>query len=140
MAEEHLPVFVYGTLQRGEVRSHRWPRPPVKVESATIRGLIRDLGPYPALVPGDGMVLGELWHLRAQDLEQTLRVLDEIECYGNEEVDLYVRRVVECATEEGAVKRGYTYFIANPESVRDMPIVAPDEQGRARWRRFGAAD
>jgi gamma-glutamylcyclotransferase (GGCT)/AIG2-like uncharacterized protein YtfP len=48
-----LPVFVYGTLKRGEVRAACWPREPVKVEEATVRGALFDLGDYPALVPGD---------------------------------------------------------------------------------------
>lgn len=41
-------VFVYGTLQRGEVREHCWPHAPVSIEWGTIRGQLRDLGEYPA--------------------------------------------------------------------------------------------
>jgi gamma-glutamylcyclotransferase (GGCT)/AIG2-like uncharacterized protein YtfP len=53
-------VFVYGTLQRGGVRERCWPRKPIYVEVARVRGALYDLGPYPALVEGSDFVAGEL--------------------------------------------------------------------------------
>ena len=35
MTQENLPLFVYGTLKRGESREKKWPFPPVKVVAAT---------------------------------------------------------------------------------------------------------
>ena len=134
MPDEHLPVFVYGTLKRGEERSNRWPHPPVKVERATTSGRLRDLGPYPALVEGAGIVLGELWHLRLADLPETLRVLDEIECFGTENVDLYVRRIVSCRNDQGELYRAYTYFFADPQAIENAPFVEPNEHGVIDWR------
>jgi gamma-glutamylcyclotransferase (GGCT)/AIG2-like uncharacterized protein YtfP len=84
-----LAIFVYGTLQRGQVRERCWPRPALRVEPATVRGWLFDLGPYPALVvPAAGEVAdtiaGELWHVAADDLEVTLAALDRIEGFqGN---------------------------------------------------------
>jgi gamma-glutamylcyclotransferase (GGCT)/AIG2-like uncharacterized protein YtfP len=133
MAEPHLPVFVYGTLQRGQERGNRWPFPPVKVEWATVRGRIHDLGPYPALVDGSDLVLGELWHLRPEHLDETLRALDAIECFGVDEVDLYVRRVVDCQTLSGQSYRAHVYFLADPSSSAAAPAVPPDARGYCRW-------
>ena len=131
---EPLPIFVYGTLQRGEERSNRWPHAPVCVERATIRGQLRDLGPYPALIDGDGIVLGELWTLDATHFDETIRVLDEIECFGNEDVDLYVRRVVECTTTDGESKRAYTYYFGDPDAVKNVPVVTANQDGVSHWR------
>jgi gamma-glutamylcyclotransferase (GGCT)/AIG2-like uncharacterized protein YtfP len=132
---ELLPIFVYGTLQQGEVRSGRWPYPAVSIERATIRAQVRDLGPYPALVEGDGIVLGELWTISAEHLDETLRVLDEIECFGNEEVDLYIRKIVLCETASGRTKRAYTYYFADPNAIHDSPLVPANEEGVCHWRR-----
>jgi gamma-glutamylcyclotransferase (GGCT)/AIG2-like uncharacterized protein YtfP len=130
-----LPIFVYGTLQQGEVRSNRWPHAPEKIEPATIRGQIRDLGPYPALIDGDGIVSGELWTIGAGKFDETIRVLDEIEGYGNEDADLYVRKVVDCVTADGERKRAYTYYFANPSAIRNSPLVPANSDGVSHWRR-----
>jgi gamma-glutamylcyclotransferase (GGCT)/AIG2-like uncharacterized protein YtfP len=69
-------VFVYGTLKRGQVRERSWPRQPLAVEPAWTLGRLFDLGPYPGLLAGTDRVLGELWRFAAEDLPETLRVLD----------------------------------------------------------------
>ena len=132
---EPLPVFVYGTLKRGEERAEMWPREPVKVDEATVRGRLLDLGPYPALTDGDDVVAGELWHLRPEDVEITLRVLDEIECFGQDDVDLYVREVVECTLADGDTQRAYAYFIYNLANVVGARVVQPGASGSCRWGR-----
>ena len=133
MTLEPLPIFVYGTLKRGEERARCWPRPPRLVEPATTRGRLFDLGPYPALVEGDDRVLGELWHIEPADMEATLKTLDAIECFGVEEVDLYVRRVVDCETVAGDTIRAYAYFLANPTELGGARAVPPDAAGLCHW-------
>jgi gamma-glutamylcyclotransferase (GGCT)/AIG2-like uncharacterized protein YtfP len=128
-------VFVYGTLQRGEQRERCWPCPPLQVTPATIRGILYDIGPYPALASGSDTVAGELWTLRPEDLDVTLRELDAIECFGQGGVDLYVRRAVECQTAAGEVQRAFTYFIADNDYARQHPRVPPGEDGLVRWHR-----
>ena len=135
MADEYLPIFVYGTLQRGEERSGQWPHPPVTVQRATMQGIIRDLGAYPALSEGEGTVLGELWTVELIHFRETLRVLDEIECCGQEDVDLYVRRIVSCTMENGEQQRAHAYYFADPQAIYDKPLVSPDEHGVSHWRR-----
>jgi gamma-glutamylcyclotransferase (GGCT)/AIG2-like uncharacterized protein YtfP len=79
MASPPSAVFVYGTLKRGEVRARSWPRLPLKVDPATVRGTLFDLEAYPALVEGNQIVAGELWHFAPDDIPETLAVLDMIE-------------------------------------------------------------
>jgi gamma-glutamylcyclotransferase (GGCT)/AIG2-like uncharacterized protein YtfP len=128
-------IFVYGTLKRGEERAGRWPHEPVSVCAATTAGTLYDLGEYPAMAQGDGVVLGELWKIAPADMAETLRVLDEIECYGNEDVDLYVRHVVECRTMAGESRRAYTYFYAQSDELNYAMPVAPDAAGCRHWHR-----
>ena len=98
---QHLPMFVYGTLKRGEVRQRMWPHAPTEVREATLQAALFDLGPYPAITSGDDEVAGELWYVIAEHMEATLAALDEIEGYGQGGVDLYVRRVVTCRDAAG---------------------------------------
>ena len=126
-------IFVYGTLKRGEVRERCWPHKPVSVEWATLSGELRDLGAYPALVPGDDIVLGELWRIEPRDMAATLATLDEIEGFGQGEDDLYVRQVVRCLTLAAETRIAYTYFYANPAAIASRPVVLPDRDGYCQW-------
>ncbi len=127
-----MAIFVYGTLQRGQVREHSWPRPPVSIEFATVRGALYDLGPYPALVPGDDTVGGELWHIAECDIAVTLAALDRIEGYANRKDDLYRRVIVECRTAAGSVP-AWTYHLALAELLHSARRIAPDAQGVCDW-------
>ena len=130
---QHLPIFVYGTLKRGEEREQMWPHVPVKVSEGTLRAALYDLGPYPALGPGDDCVVGELWFVREEHLRRTLEVLDRIECFGQGGVDLYVRRVVDCQDAAGTLQRAYAYFYADEEALKDVPRVPSDQRGECVW-------
>lgn len=126
-------IFVYGTLQRGELRERCWPRQPLRIEWCTLRGQLRDLGAFPAMVAGEDLILGELWHIAAADMEATLATLDEIEWYGQDDDDEYVREVVACHTLSGEERRAYTYRYAKPLEIMRLPIVLPDGDGFCRW-------
>lgn len=126
-------VFVYGTLMRGEERAGMWPHAPLRIDEATIRAALYDLGPYPAITQGDDSVRGELWCLAEADVPATLAALDEIECFGQGGVDLYVRRIVDCRLDDGNVHRGYAYFIANPAALARGVRLTPGAAGYVRW-------
>lgn len=126
-------VFVYGTLKRGQCRERCWPRRPETVQPATIAGRLHDLGPYPALLEGVDRILGELWKFDLDDMPETLRALDEVECYGTDDVDLYVRRIIACTTEDGATVRAFTYYLANPAQANGCPVVPPNAEGLCVW-------
>ncbi|MEO8495546.1 MAG: gamma-glutamylcyclotransferase family protein [Planctomycetota bacterium] len=135
MSESVAGIFVYGTLQRGEVRERCWPRQPLRIEWATIRGQLRDLGEYPALVAGEDVILGELWHIAGTDMAATLAVLDEIEGFRENEADLYIREIVACRTLDGLERQAYTYRYAKPGEIEMAPSVVPDADGICRWTR-----
>jgi gamma-glutamylcyclotransferase (GGCT)/AIG2-like uncharacterized protein YtfP len=127
-------IFVYGTLKQGEVRAPLWPHPPQRIEAATTRGRLYDLGPYPAMVEGDDLIAGELWHIAPEHLEETLTTLDRIECCNQGGVDLYVRKTIACRTLDGGEERqAHTYLYSDEAVLRRFPAVSPDGDGLVRW-------
>ena len=125
-------VFVYGTLMRGQCRERSWPRRPLSIEPAWTLGRLYDLGHYPALVEGTDRIAGELWNFAAEDIGETLRVLDRIECYCQRTDDLYRRLLIECTTVAGDLASAFTYCYARPlpDGAR---IVAANASGHCEW-------
>jgi gamma-glutamylcyclotransferase (GGCT)/AIG2-like uncharacterized protein YtfP len=132
-----LAIFVYGTLQRGQLRERCWPRPALRVEPATVRGWLFDLGPYPALVvpppeeEGD-TIAGELWHLAADDLEVTLAALDRIEGFEGKRNDLYRRVEIICEPANRQVS-AWTYEYGRAIGADDLRRILPDDEMACRW-------
>lgn len=113
-------LFVYGTLKRGQLNHVLVAPYTLSVEPARARGRLYDLGLYPALVEGDGLVEGELLHLRRSDLRKVLALLDRLEGYVPEEpsASMYVRRVVEVIVWDGEPREAYTYYYnRDPEGL-----------------------
>lgn len=131
---EPLPIFVYGTLKRGEERATLWPCKPQRVEVATTLGRLFDLGPYPALVAGDDVVEGELWYVTPEDLPGVLQALDRIEGFVSEGNSLYQRRAVTCRNAAGQMLAAYAYFYARPADLAGKTPLAAGGDGCSRWR------
>lgn len=128
-------VFVYGTLQQGEQREGAWPRTPVSRRRATIRGILFDLGPYPALLPGNDLIGGEFWEIAAGDMPATLEVLDCVEGYNQGDANLYERRVISCRLETGTTVSAYTYFLAQADVTHSLDKIAAGSDRIHLWRR-----
>lgn len=123
-------LFVYGTLKRGQCRERCWPHPPLRVDPAVIGATLIELGDYPGVIAGDGLVRGELWELRPEDMQQTLRVLDEVEGYAGHGDDLFVRRIVHCTLEDGRQLTAWAYFY---NRLDDLPAPSPRGTTAAEW-------
>lgn len=87
------PVFVYGTLRRGQANDiNRLQPAPRYLGPARLRGTLYDLGPYPgAVLGGAGWVQGEVY-LASPPLERQLDVIEEVAPVPSGE---YRRREVE---------------------------------------------
>lgn len=136
---EHTDVhfFVYGTLKRGECRAHCWPRKPTSVQSAVARGELYDTGPFPAMIKGNDLVLGELWTFPQSDFKTVASVLDSVEDYREGRTDnLYTREIISCITPSSEVL-AYIYLYARPKdlhSFRRVPATFElDGQKVAQW-------
>jgi len=132
MSSEPTAIFVYGTLKRGQERERCWPRRPVAIEPATVRGALFDLGPYPALVEGDDTVGGELWQFAPVDMPPTLAALDQVEGSAGKPNDLYRRVIVHCQKAEGTAS-AWTYLLARTSLLRSARRMAPDASGVCVW-------
>lgn len=128
--------FVYGTLKRGQCREACWPAAPLQVQTGFVRGTLIDLVDYPALLPGDDWIRGELWQIASQHVAETLRVLDEIEGFQPGRANnLYDRRSVDVyrSTDDSKpLVTAHTYWYADP--TVNATVIAPCEHhGCAEW-------
>lgn len=124
-------VFVYGTLKRDQCRGHLWPARPISVVAAWTRGVLMGRADYPAMVPGDDRVLGEVWTFDDRDMPEVLRVLDEIE--GTNQpgyADLYVRVVVETFDQNGSpLGPANAYHYAGDPAGDGFIRITPESEG-----------
>jgi len=114
-------LFVYGTLMPG-CCNHRWIEGSVHSAcSGRIRGILVDLGAYPALVSGDGIVEGVVLEIDAP----AVVFLDHVEGYVPRRDDcLYSRKEVTVELDDGKETNAWTYQFAHPQRLRDHPRVA----------------
>jgi gamma-glutamylcyclotransferase (GGCT)/AIG2-like uncharacterized protein YtfP len=134
-----LPLFVYGTLRQGEANHHLLKKVTLSCRPARLEGAaMYDLGPYPMIMDGEGIVTGELIEIDPTRYEATLRRLDVLEgVNGNDPENpqgLYrrVRRKVHVESSELAVEAWV--YLGREETAR-RGILRP---GGDWVRRFDA--
>lgn len=124
--------FVYGTLKRGERNESVWPRRPIGIDSAWMRGALFAGSDYPALLPGDDEIEGELWTFDQASTPIVLQALDLLEgTTDNAPDDLYHRKTVEVFRGSEA-EIAYTYFY-NRDPIADGFSRVRSDAGRCRW-------
>ncbi len=96
----------------GKSRCAVWPHLSLSIQQASVAGNLYDLGPYPAMVHGSGLVLGELHEIEEAEWESTLKVLDAFEEYNPAMPDasLYTRELVEVQLENSIVQAWHIFF------------------------------
>ncbi|MEU7032845.1 gamma-glutamylcyclotransferase family protein [Streptomyces sp. NPDC046237] len=105
-----LPFFVYGTLRPGEYNHDRFLLGrTAREEPARLSGALLHDGPgYPYVVPGEGLVAGDLVTAAPGEYGELLAVLDRVELpAGYERAEREVVRV-----RDGATVRAWVYFAA----------------------------
>lgn len=128
-------LFVYGTLMPEE-SNHGYIQEFVrKARRGTVEGVLVDLGRYPALMHGRGIVRGVLLEVD----EGALAITDRIEGYVPDRSRcLYFREEVLVRLEDGQEKGAWTYVFADQESVADrVPLIVSEVEGTPvfAWRR-----
>ena len=108
-------VFTYGTLLKGERNHHL-----INDDDFIAEGFIKNfkmfnLGTYPGIESGDGIVLGELYLVD----DNTLCMLDELE----EEGFLYLRQTTTVYTRDNTIE-AYVY-VYNQKVIN--PLYMGDE-------------
>ena len=119
-------LFVYGTLLPDHCNHQRIVSHVRSAQTGTIQGILVDLGAFPALVPGDGIVRGVALDMDAE----ALRISDHIEGYhADRRHRLYVREEVQVNLHDGTAALAWTYFFANPEDIADRPRLEVGRRG-----------
>ncbi len=102
--DKPLPLFVYGTLQRGK-RLHGYMHGFEFVGNATVCGRLLDCGSFPGLIRGEDCerVHGELYQIKpGVEPEDVFRCLDSIEGFGGfNRKNLYERRIIAAEYTDG---------------------------------------
>lgn len=132
-----LPLFVYGTLRRGEVRHAALTRHRASGGlAAWTPGTLLDLGPYPGLVVGGAAarVFGELYV--APDAGALFAELDAVEGFlgfgfpGS----VYRRAIVRVRRTDGNHSLAWTYLYAG--SPNGLRVIASGDWRRTREARL----
>lgn len=111
-------IFVYDSLRSDMFNYNKLLNGKVsKVYKGTIKGQLFHLDNkgYPAVIPGNDNISGELMELK--DFDKSLVELDKLENY-TEDNNLnceYLRKEVKVKLEDGSIEKAY-YYEYNPES------------------------
>lgn len=103
-------VFVYGTLMKGMSRHSEMEDGGRFYCKGNVKGELYDMGNYPGMIPGEGIVFGEVY--KASDMFQMIQRLDWIEGAGGNN-SLFTRTIQEVETDEGIIW-AYVYHYAQP--------------------------
>lgn len=116
-------VFVYGTLRRGDCRGGFLGEP--YFPEAYVKGLeLFDLGPFPGVLEGPGLVRGEVYEIDAKMLQS----LDRIEGYRAQAPGegLYDRQLVTARDPSGEEVEAWVYIYNNRDEHQLRPIASGD--------------
>lgn len=134
MTEITTNLFVYGTLMPGESNYPQIEDFVIDHQPGAINGVLVDLGAFPALVPGEGVVKGIMLLMKREALEIT----DRIEGYHRDRDHcLYVREEVVVRFEDRQEGVAWTYVYANSEAVMNCPrLIVGESDGNPvfAWR------
>ena len=124
MPERSASLFVYGTLLPGQ-GNHRQIESHVRhLRPGTTQGVLHDLGAFPALIHGNGIVQGMVLDVD----KEALTITDFIEgCHADRERSLYVREKVEVDLGDGNTMMAWAYFFSNPQRIKDQPKLTAGE-------------
>lgn len=123
-------VFVYGTLMSGESNHPLISDYVTSITPAYIKGSLYDLPyGYPALLPGNGIVFGELIELH--DIHAAIMVMDDLEDYnGPGQDNLYERETVEVYTIYGDCCTAWVYRWSSAALPAGAKLVPPRRWGK----------
>jgi gamma-glutamylcyclotransferase (GGCT)/AIG2-like uncharacterized protein YtfP len=106
------------------------------------QGKLLDLGSYPGMILGDMIsadqwILGEIWTLHEEHIDETLAQLDRVEGYDpRTDSGLYIRRVIRVwATDshEPISGHAHVYLIADAQRIACARPMLPSVMIHGRW-------
>ncbi|MCO8121119.1 gamma-glutamylcyclotransferase [Stieleria sp. TO1_6] len=130
MKDQSKPIdsfFVYGTLKRGQCREAMWPRQPLQVQPARCQGMLWGRQDYPAMMPGQHQVLGELWTFAISQLATVRAALDRIEGTTNNAADdlYHCHPVTVVRLADESTHQAYAYFYNRNPAADGFQAIEP---------------
>ncbi|MBP7866099.1 MAG: gamma-glutamylcyclotransferase [Acidobacteria bacterium] len=125
------PLFVYGTLMRGEANHRLLEGKAERIVPGRSSGFrMTSLGPFPMIFPAgdDWSVRGELVLLRPEVYRETLWRLDRFEGEG----DLFFRRPCRVVTDDGEAHDADVYVGPDHRFREDAAILSGDWREHTR--------
>ena len=112
-------VFVYGTLMSGEA-NHHYLQNSANLGLAVIEGYdMYDVGAYPAIIAGDGLIIGEVYSVSKKDLES----IDMLEGEGN----LYLKKCETVTDAKGNTAFAFVYvYLGDCSNLEKIPAWNKD--------------
>ncbi len=132
---EPLPVFAYGTLRPEMGNERLWLGPRSRSTAAVLEGfrLYHLRYGFPAIVPGEGLVRGDL--VETEDPVALLHALDRLEGFRPDapRSSHYLRVRVEVALADGRRSPAWTY-VYTPDRLQEAADAQPVSGGD--WREW----
>ena len=126
MPDAVVKLFVYGSLKPGFSNHAQIQRFVHDARAGRIRGILVDLGSFPALIPGDGLVEGVVLEID----QAALAITDRIEGYvPDRDRCLYIRKQVVVELDDGGQVAAWTYEFAEPQRISGHPRLVAREIG-----------
>ena len=123
-SDQPFRLFVYGTLLPSESNYRLIERHVRSARPATIEEVLVDLGAFPALIPGDGIVEGVLLELASE----AMAITDRLEGFHpGDDHSLYVRKEVRAQLDDEQEVQAWTYEYGNPSTIGDRRRLVLDE-------------
>lgn len=130
--KKNINVFVYGSLREGFFNYDIYLKGKVlSSRSAILRGMDLYHMPYkgyPAIVPGKGVVVGEV--VEIDDYKNTITAMDDMEGFISEDnpKNEYHKQLHEVEFENGTTEQCYLYFYNKDIDDRfvDEAVYIPD--------------
>ncbi len=124
---ETCQLFVYGTLKPGYGNFRAIESHVISIQSASLQGILVDLGAFPAMLHGDGTVEGVLLEIE----KEAIRITDHIEGYSRDRDHcLYLREKVSVTLEDQSTIDAWTYFFVNPDRIAHLPRCIISDNGQ----------
>lgn len=130
-------IFVYGSLLEGFFNYEKALKGKILLNTpAMVKGRLyhQQLKGYPAMLPGNTWIIGEL--LSISDFERTLALLDEIEGYTGTDIgNEYVRKITDVYSLDGEkLCSAYVYWYGRSDLCTDAnPAI---ELPHGNWRHY----
>lgn len=128
MTDHPVQLFVYGTLMPGYGNCERIEHLIRSARPATTTGILIDLGSFPGLIQGDGIVRGVVLEVE----KAALTVTDHIEGYvPGRARNLYEREEVSVDLDNGGSVRAWTYIFGGPKVIADSSrLIIRQQRGK----------